>query len=111
MIFCDAAAYDQGIMAPDEIAGTVKVRGRGGTKLQPGIDLLDGDAAFPKGAPLLIVTDGACDRLNLRGRTHAFLIPCWKQAALYAAAWAGVPDEINDLLWLRVIPWPLLLGG
>ena len=62
-------------MAPDEIAGTVKVRGRGGTKLQPGIDLLDTDAAFPKGAPLLIITDGACDRLNLCGRTHAFLIP------------------------------------
>lgn len=27
VIFCDAVAYDQGIMAPDEIAGTVKVRG------------------------------------------------------------------------------------
>lgn len=75
VVFCDAVAYDQGIMAPDEIAGTVKVRGRGGTKLQPGIDLLDTDAAFPKEAPLLIITDGACDRLNLRGRTHAFLIP------------------------------------
>ena len=75
VVFCDAAAYDQGIMAPDEIAGTVKVRGRGGTKLQPGIDLLDEDAAFPKEAPLLIITDGACDRLNLRGRAHAFLIP------------------------------------
>ena len=75
VVFCDAAAYDQGIMAPGEIAGTVKVRGRGGTKLQPGIDLLDEDAAFPKDAPLLIITDGACDRLNLRGRNHAFLIP------------------------------------
>lgn len=71
----NAAAYDQGIMAPDEIAGTVKVRGRGGTKLQPGIDLLDEDTAFPREAPLLIITDGACDRLNLRRRTHAFLIP------------------------------------
>ena len=66
---------DQGIMAPDEIAGTVKVRGRGGTKLQPGIDLLDEDVTFPKEAPLLIITDGACDRLNLRGRNHAFLLP------------------------------------
>ena len=75
VVFCDAAAYDQGIMAPDEIAGTVKIRGRGGTVLQPGIDLLDEDVAFPKDAPLLIITDGACDRLNLRGRTHAFLIP------------------------------------
>ena len=75
VVFCDAAAYDQGIMAPDEIAGTVKVRGRGGTKLQLGIDLLDADAAFPKEAPLLVITDGACDRLNLRGRNHAFLLP------------------------------------
>jgi len=24
---------------------------------------------------LLIITDRECDRLNLRGRTHAFLIP------------------------------------
>lgn len=75
VVFCDAAAYDQGIMAPEEIAGEVNVRGRGGTKLQPGIDLLDADDRFPKDAPLLIITDGACDRLDLRGRTHAFLIP------------------------------------
>jgi len=75
VVFCDAAAYDQGIMHPDEIAGSVKVRGRGGTKLQPGIDLLDDDPKFPKDAPLLIITDGACDRLNLRGRKHAYLIP------------------------------------
>lgn len=75
VVFCDAAAYDQGIMDPADIAGTVKVRGRGGTKLQPGIDLLDEDERFLKDAPLLIITDGACDRLNLRGRNHAFLIP------------------------------------
>lgn len=75
VVFCDAAAYDQGIMSPDDIAGSVKVRGRGGTKLQPGIDLLDADPKFPKNAPLLIITDGACDRLNLRGRKHAYLIP------------------------------------
>ena len=75
VVFCDAAPYDQGIMSPDEIAGYVKVRGRGGTKLQPGIDLLDQDPKFPKDAPLLIITDCGCDRLNLRGRKHAFLIP------------------------------------
>lgn len=75
VVFCDAAAYDQGVMRPEEIAGTVRVRGRGGTKLQPGIDLLDEDTKFPKEAPLLIITDGACDRLNLRGRNHAYLIP------------------------------------
>ena len=63
-------------MSSDEIAGTVKVRGRGGTELQPGIDLLDADKRFPKDAPLLIITDGQCDdRLTLRGRNHAYLIP------------------------------------
>ena len=75
VVFCDAAAYDQGVMDPADIAGAVKVRGRGGTVLQPGIDLLDGDPNFPKDAPLLIITDGMCDRLKLHGRKHAFLIP------------------------------------
>ena len=76
VVFCDAAAYDQGIMSPEEIAGKVRVRGRGGTVLQPGIDLLDQDEKFPKDAPLLIITDTGCeDHLNLRGRKHAYLIP------------------------------------
>ena len=75
VVFCDATAYDQGIMHPDEISGVVKIRGRGGTVLQPGIDLLDDDPKFPENAPLLIITDGGCDRLNLRGREHAYLIP------------------------------------
>jgi predicted metal-dependent peptidase len=79
VVFCDAAAYDQGIMSPEDIAGAVKVRGRGGTILQPGIDLLDNDPKFPKEAPLLIITDGECDRLNLRGREHAYLIPWGKR--------------------------------
>ena len=75
VVFCDAAAYDQGVMSPEEIAGAVKVRGRGGTVLQPGIDLLDADSKFPKDAPLLIITDGYCDKLKLRNRKHAYLVP------------------------------------
>lgn len=76
VVFCDAAAYDQGIMSPEEIADRVRVRGRGGTVLQPGIDLLDADENFPKDAPLLIITDTGCEsHLNLRGRKHAYLIP------------------------------------
>ncbi len=75
LVFCDAAAYDQGVVHPDDLAEAVQVRGRGGTVLQPGIDLLDRDPKFPKDVPLLIITDGKCDRLNLRGRNHAFLIP------------------------------------
>lgn len=75
VVFCDAAAYDQGMMSPEDIAGAVHVRGRGGTKLQPGIDLLDKDKMFPRSAPLLIITDGACDTLRVSGREHAYLIP------------------------------------
>ena len=75
LVFCDAATYDQGVINPDDLAEAVQVKGRGGTVLQPGIDLLDKDPKFPKDAPLLIITDGKCDRLNLRGRNHAYLIP------------------------------------
>ena len=75
VVFCDAEAYDAGYMKPEDVAGTVKVRGRGGTVLQPGIDLLDRAEDFPKDAPILIITDGDCDKLVLYGRTHAFLIP------------------------------------
>jgi len=74
VIFCDAAAYDAGYLRPEEIAGRVRVRGRGGTTLQPGIDLLQAAPDFPPRGPLLVITDGACDRLQLR-REHAFLVP------------------------------------
>lgn len=76
VVFCDAEAYDQGFMKPEDIAGSVKVKGRGGTVLQPGIDLLLNAGDFPKDAPILIITDAGCEnRLILRGREHAFLVP------------------------------------
>jgi predicted metal-dependent peptidase len=75
VVFCDAEAYDMGYMRPEDIAGTVKIRGRGGTVLQPGIALLDEADDFPAEAPLLIITDGRCDKLHIHGREHAFLIP------------------------------------
>jgi predicted metal-dependent peptidase len=49
------------------------VKGRGGTILQPAIDLLE-RTRIPGGRPLLIITDGQCDRLRIR-REHAFLLP------------------------------------
>lgn len=61
-------------MPPELIADRVKVKGRGGTVLQPGIDLLETAKDFPKNGPLLIITDGECDRLRIRNE-HAFLIP------------------------------------
>ena len=74
VVFCDAAAYDAGWLSPDDIAGRVKVRGRGGTILQPGIDLLQRDDDFPAKGPILVITDAQCDRLTV-GREHAYLIP------------------------------------
>jgi predicted metal-dependent peptidase len=74
VVFCDAFPYDEGYLAPEAIADRVRVRGRGGTVLQPGIELLERAADFPKDGPLLIITDGQCDRLQVR-REHAFLLP------------------------------------
>ncbi|WP_328394974.1 hypothetical protein OHS70_07595 [Streptomyces sp. NBC_00390] len=74
VVFCDAAPYDVGYLPPTEIAGRVRVRGRGGTVLQPGIDLLQRAGDFPPTAPVLVITDGWCDPLRIR-REHAFLIP------------------------------------
>ena len=75
IVFCDADAYDAGYMKPEDIAGTVKVKGRGGTVLQPGVDLLLKAEDFPMEAPILIITDGYCDKVALHGREHAFLVP------------------------------------
>lgn len=74
LIFCDAVAYDEGYVAPEDIAGRVRVRGRGGTILQPGIDLLERCADFPKAGPILVITDGQCDAVTIR-REHAYLLP------------------------------------
>lgn len=63
LVFCDAAAYDQGYVAAEEIADRVKVKGRGGTVLQPGIDLLEKAHDFPETGPILVITDGQCDRV------------------------------------------------
>ncbi|MFI9759652.1 hypothetical protein ACIHFB_17105 [Streptomyces sp. NPDC051963] len=74
VVFCDAAPHDAGFVPVTEIAGRVRVHGRGGTVLQPGIDLLHRADDFPPGAPVLVITDGWCDTLRVR-REHAYLIP------------------------------------
>ncbi|MGI8912977.1 MAG: vWA domain-containing protein [Chloroflexota bacterium] len=74
VIFCDAATYDQGYLPPERIADRLQIKGRGGTVLQPAIDLLGSATDFPDDGPLLIITDGYCDRLRIR-REHAFLLP------------------------------------
>ncbi|MDX8140975.1 hypothetical protein SK854_02565 [Lentzea sp. BCCO 10_0061] len=74
VVFCDAMAYDAGYVPVEDIAGRVTVRGRGGTVLQPGVDLLERAPDFPEAGPILIITDAGCDVLRIR-REHAFLIP------------------------------------
>jgi predicted metal-dependent peptidase len=74
LIFCDAMPYDEGYVSPESIAGRVRVRGRGGTTLQPAVDLLQNATDFPEKGPLLIITDGFCDTLRIH-RDHAFLMP------------------------------------
>jgi predicted metal-dependent peptidase len=74
LVFCDAAPYDEGYVRPEDVAGRVRIKGRGGTVLQPGFDLLDDSRDFPKDGPVLIITDGMCDVLRVR-RDHAFLVP------------------------------------
>ncbi len=43
-------------------------------KLQPGIDLLEKADDFPAAGPILVITDGYCDRVRIT-REHAFLLP------------------------------------
>jgi predicted metal-dependent peptidase len=74
VVYCDAAPYDAGYLPVDEIARRVQVRGRGGTVLQPALNLLDHADDFPRDAPALIITDGDCDVLRVR-REHAYLLP------------------------------------
>jgi predicted metal-dependent peptidase len=74
VVFCDAMPYDQGYLPAEDIAGRVRLRGQGGTVLQPAIQLLDASPDFPRDAPILIITDGECDVLKIR-REHAFLLP------------------------------------
>jgi hypothetical protein len=65
---------DAGYLAPEAIADRVRVKGRGGTVLQPGIDLLETAPDFPESGPILVITDGWCDKVRVR-RDHAFLLP------------------------------------
>ena len=71
---CDAGVHDMGYVAPDALLQRVEVRGRGGTVLQPAVSRLETEQNFPKDAPILIITDGACDVLGVR-REHAYLMP------------------------------------
>ena len=79
VVFCDAAAYDAGYISPEDIAGRVAVKGRGGTILQPGVDTLESAKDFPKDGPILIITDGEIEsNLHIK-HEHAYLLPRGKR--------------------------------
>ena len=79
VIFCDAKAYDAGYMSPEDIAGRVEVKGRGGTELQPAVDYLENANDYPKDGPILIITDGEIEDKMKIHHNHAFLIPKGKR--------------------------------
>lgn len=74
LVYVDAAPYDQGYVEAERLLDVVEVQGRGGTRLQPAVDLLEKTEDFPKDAPILVITDGLCDHVKLQ-RDHAFLLP------------------------------------
>jgi hypothetical protein len=41
--------------------------------VSPGIDLIEKAPDFPESGPILVITDGLCDRVRIR-REHAFLL-------------------------------------
>lgn len=75
VVFCDASAYDAGYLAPEDIAGLVEVKGRGGTELQPAVDFLEKAEDFPDDGPILLITDGEIEDKMIVRHNHAYLIP------------------------------------
>ncbi len=75
LVMCDASPYDSGMVAPTELRGIYPVIGRGGTALQPAINLLLALGDFPRAAPIMIITDGWCEEELLVPRDHCFVLP------------------------------------
>lgn len=73
IIYCDARPYDAGYIACETLLHHIEIRGRGGTVLQPAINLLQQAEDFPDNGPVLIITDGEIDWLEIR-QPHAYLM-------------------------------------
>ena len=74
LVYCDATPYDEGFVTIESLATRVSVRGRGGTVLQPAVNLLETRADFPKDGPILIITDGLCEDKITVTHDHAYLV-------------------------------------
>lgn len=78
LICCDAHAYDCGWVEPEQLLYRFSIKGRGGTVLQPGIEMLSLQAkkgGFPIQGPVLIITDAECEPQLDVSMDHAYLIP------------------------------------
>lgn len=78
LVCCDAQAYDRGWVEPEQLLYRFTLQGRGGTVLQPGVDLLAGlskRGEFPVIGPVLIITDGFCENQVNVPMEHAWLLP------------------------------------
>ncbi len=73
IVYCDAQPYDAGYIVSEALLHQIEIRGRGGTVLQPAINLLQQAEDFPDNGPVLIITDGVIDRLEIR-QPHAYLM-------------------------------------
>jgi predicted metal-dependent peptidase len=73
LISCDVAAFDHGFLPPETIGDRIELRGRGGTRLQPGVDLLERAHDFPEDGPILVITDGYCESFASRRRFAIWL--------------------------------------
>lgn len=75
IVYCDAQPYDEGYVNIETLSNRIKIRGGGGTILQPAVDLLLRAKDFPENAPILILTDGFFESSLKVERDHAFLVP------------------------------------
>jgi hypothetical protein len=69
-------------MCPGSVPRLSPAKGRGGTVLQPGLDLIEAAKDFPEKGPVLIITDGYCDHIHTK-REHAYLMPQGMHLAYY----------------------------
>lgn len=74
LVMCDTRPYDEGFIPIETLKKPYTIRGRGGTVLQPAVELLQSARDFPESAPILIITDGAIDILTIE-HEHAYLLP------------------------------------
>ena len=84
VVQCDVEPFDMGWLSTEDLRGILPVRGRGGTALQPGINLLLSRSDLPAAAPVMVLTDGYCEAELLVAREHCFVLPRkrWKEGGV-----------------------------